>query len=177
MGALALNEICWLDGSVALVARGVVDDDTVEPFERRLDSASGTGSRQLVIDLTACRLASAGLAALIRLERRSSSRPAATRLVATDVNQLRMLDIVGLTSRFRIYATLDAAHHSCCPAAPPVAWIDGAAASGVSEQRASPEVRQLTSIDRFRAARVTRPTRRRGRAIGPRNESSDGCRQ
>ena len=54
MGSLAFNDVCLLDGGVALIVRGVVDDDTVEDFERRLDSAIGTGSRQLVIDLTAC---------------------------------------------------------------------------------------------------------------------------
>ena len=113
MGPLALNEVCWLDGSVALIVSGVVDDDTVESFEKRLDSAAGNGSRQLVIDLTACRLASAGLAALIRLQRRSSSRLDAARLVVTGVDPLRMLEILGLTSRFRIYPTLAAAHRSC----------------------------------------------------------------
>lgn len=120
MGPLALNEVCALDGSVAVIVSGVVDDDTVEHFERRLHSAVGTGFDQLVIDLTACRLASAGLAALIRLERRSRTRPAATRLVATGVDQIRMLQILGLTSRFRIYATLDAALRSCRSAVRPV---------------------------------------------------------
>jgi STAS domain-containing protein len=108
MESLALNDVVCLDGSAALIARGVVDDDTVERFERRIDSAIGIGPGRLVIDLTACRLASAGLAALVRLERRSGS-PAATHLVANGVDQLRMLQIVGLTSRFRIYATLEAA--------------------------------------------------------------------
>jgi anti-anti-sigma factor len=131
MGSLALNEVCWLDGSVAVIARGVVDDDTVEQFERRLDLAIGTrprrtGPRELVIDLTDCQLDSAGLAALIRLQRRSSSRPA-TRLVATGADLLRMLQIVGLTSRFRVYATLDAAHDSCSSAAPATAGVNGAA--------------------------------------------------
>jgi anti-anti-sigma regulatory factor len=125
MGSLAVNEVCWLDGSVAVIARGVVDDDTVELFERRLDLAIGTrlrltGPRQLVIDLTDCRLESAGLAALIRLQRRSGSRPAAPRLVATGVDLLRMLEIIGV-SRFRVYKTLEAAHHSGGPAPQPSA--------------------------------------------------------
>ena len=111
MESLALDDVFWLDGSVDLIVRGVVDDDTVERFERGIDSAIGTRSRRLVIDLTACRLTSAGLAALVRLERRSSSRPTATRLVATGVDQLRMLEIVELTSRFRTYETLAAAHN------------------------------------------------------------------
>lgn len=130
MGSLAVNEVCWLDGSVAVIARGVVDDDTVELFERKLDLAIGTrprrtGPRQLVIDLTACQLESAGLAALIRLQRRSGSRPAATRLVATGVDLLRMLQIVGV-SGFGVYETLEAAHHSGGPAAQPSAGVDGA---------------------------------------------------
>lgn len=28
MRSLAVDEVCWLDGSVALIVRGVVDDDT-----------------------------------------------------------------------------------------------------------------------------------------------------
>jgi anti-anti-sigma factor len=124
MESLALNDVVWHDGSVALIVRGVVDDDTVERFEQRIDSAIGIDPRRLVIDLTACRLASAGLAALIRLERRSSSRPAVTRLVVNGVDQLRMLHIVGLTSRFRIYATLDAAVHSRRTDARPVAVVN-----------------------------------------------------
>ena len=117
MGSLALNEVGSVDGSVALIARGVVDDDTVELFERRLDKAGETGLGELVIDLTDCHLASAGLAALIRLQRRSSDCARTTRLVATDVDALRMLQIVGLT-RFRVYATLAAAQHESsygCP--------------------------------------------------------------
>jgi anti-anti-sigma factor len=110
VGPLALNEVGSVDGSVALIVRGVVDDDTVELFERRLDLAV-TGFGELVIDLTDCQLDSAGLAALIRLQRRSSDRARTTRLVATDVDALRMLQIVGLT-RFRVYATLAAAQHS-----------------------------------------------------------------
>jgi hypothetical protein len=65
MGSLAVSEVCWLDGSVALIVRGVVDDATVEHFERRLDSAIAT-SRRLVVDLTACQLASAGPARFSR---------------------------------------------------------------------------------------------------------------
>lgn len=109
MELLALNEVGSRDGGVALIVRGVVDDDTVECFERRLDSAARIGFGQLVIDLTGCQLASAGLAALIRLQRRSRDCAGATRLVATDVDALRMLEIVGLTWGFRVYPTLAAA--------------------------------------------------------------------
>jgi anti-anti-sigma factor len=127
MGSLALNEVCWLDGRVALTVRGVVDDTTVERFERTLDLALGAGSRELIIDLNACQLASAGLAALIRLQRRTSTRPEPLRLVATDVDLVRMLHIVGLTSKLRIYATLDAAVQSCSSDASPAAGVKSAA--------------------------------------------------
>ena len=179
MGSLALNEVSWLDGSVALIARGVVDDDTVEHFESRLDSAIGTGSRQLIIDLTACQLASAGLAALMRLQRRSSSRPAATRLVATGVELLRLLRIVGLTSQFPIYATLDAALRSGRSAAPRVAGVNGVAVrpSKQTGLRGAAEVRHLTSIKDFGAARFSRPVERGGRAIGHGSRAAAGCRQ
>lgn len=128
MGSLALNEVCWLDGRVALIVRGVVDDNTVERFERTLDLALlGAGSRDLIIDLNACQLASAGLAALIRLQRRTSTRQEALRVVAAASDLVRMLQIVGLASNFRIYATLDAALESCCSDASPVAGVKLAA--------------------------------------------------
>lgn len=154
MRSVALNDGWSLDGSVVLSVKGVVDDDTVEDFERGLDVAVGTGFRQLVIDLTACQLASAGLAALIRLHRRSSSRPAATLLVAAGVDQLRMLQIVGLASRFRTYTTVDAALHSCCSVAP-VAAVNGTGT----------QIRHLTSVDGFGPARSSRPIQRGGRPV------------
>ena len=129
VGSLALDEVGSVDGSVALIVRGVVDDDTVEYFERTLDMAVGTASDELVIDLTHCQLASAGLAALIRHERRSRNCRAATRLVSNGVDQIRMLQIVGLTTRFQIHATLAAAFHSCRTAAVlPAAAVNGASA-------------------------------------------------
>ena len=57
-------------------------------------------------------LADAGLAALVRVQRRFRDRPSVTRLVATDQDLLRLLQIVGLMSRFRVFASLDAALHS-----------------------------------------------------------------
>jgi anti-anti-sigma factor len=177
MGSLAVSEVCWLDGSVALVVRGVVDDATVEHFERRLDSAIGT-SRRLVVDLTGCQLASAGLAALVRLERRLRGRPAAPSLVATGVDLLRMLQIVGLTPRFRIYATLDAALHSCRSAAPPLAEFNGAAAARPPRQtgpRGGVEVRHRTRIEGFGPARFSRPVERGGRTVGRRSRAATGA--
>lgn len=177
MGSLAVSEVCWLDGSVALIVRGVVDDATVEDFERRLDSAIGT-SRRLVVDLTGCQLASAGLAALVRLERRLRSRPAPPSLVATGVDLLRMLQIVGLTSRFRIYATLDAALHSCRSAALPLAGVNGSAATCPSRQpgpRDGAEFRQLTSSEAFGPARFSRPIQRGDGAIRRRSRAVTGA--
>ena len=55
MSTLEIHDLSWPDGSVALVVRGVVDDDTVEAFESELTSAIGIGRRQPVIDLTGCR--------------------------------------------------------------------------------------------------------------------------
>ena len=54
----------------------------------------------------------AGLAALVRVQRRFRDRPSFTRLVATDQDLLRLLQIVGLMSGFRVFASLDAALHS-----------------------------------------------------------------
>jgi anti-anti-sigma factor len=105
---LSVRQVSPGDGSVALIARGVVDDDTVEQFERTLDRAVGTTFERLVIDLTSCQLASAGLGALIRLQRRLQDRAEAA-LVATDVDLIWTLRVVGLTYWFRVFETLEAA--------------------------------------------------------------------
>jgi anti-anti-sigma factor len=99
-------------GGVALVAEGVVDDDTVEQFEHALDRAVGARRGLLVVDLTNCRLASAGLAALIRLHRSPERRPGRTLLVATDVDLLWTMHVVGLTHWCRVVGTLDRALES-----------------------------------------------------------------
>lgn len=117
MGSLALRQVRRLDGSLVLSVRGIVDDATVECFEKGLDRATATGSRQVIIDLTTCRLDSAGLAALVRLWRRSGRRSAQMRLVASDDALFRMLEIIGLTSQFPTYPSMDAALPSL-PAAP-----------------------------------------------------------
>jgi anti-anti-sigma factor len=117
MGSLALRQVRRLDGSLVLSVRGIVDDATVECFEKGLDRATATGSRQVIIDLTTCRLDSAGLAALVRLWRRSGRRSAQMRLVAPDAALFRMLEIIGLTSQFPTYPSMDAALPSL-PAAP-----------------------------------------------------------
>ena len=109
MGSLSVRQVFSRDGSVALIARGVVDDDTVEQFERTLDQITDTAFERLVIDLTACQLASAGLGALIRLQRRLQSRAEAALLVATDVDLIWTLRVVGLTYWFRVCDTLEAA--------------------------------------------------------------------
>jgi anti-anti-sigma factor len=109
---LALAEECRNDGSVALLVHGVVDDETVEQFEAGLDSAMSVEPGRLVLDLSDCRLHSAGLAALVRVQRRFRGRPSVTRLVATDVDLLRLLQIVGLMSGFRVFASLEAALRS-----------------------------------------------------------------
>lgn len=142
MESLALSNVFSLDGSVAIVVRGVVDDDTVEQFEQRVESAVGDGSRQLVLDLTGCRLASAGLAALVRLQRRSSGLATATRLVAT-VEQLRMLEIVGLSSRFGIYRTLNAALYSARRVPGPFAGASARTGAGGFSRRVEREGRAL----------------------------------
>lgn len=108
MGSLSVREVSRSDGSVALIARGVVDDDTVEQFEQTLE-AVGTAFERLVIDLSACQLASAGLGALIRLQRRLQDRAEAALLVATDVDLIWTLRVVGLTYWFRVFETLEAA--------------------------------------------------------------------
>jgi anti-anti-sigma factor len=113
LGVLALAEETRVDGSTALLVHGIVDDDTVEQFEHSLDAALSTESGHLILDLTGCRLDSAGLSALVRMQRRVEDRPAFTRLVATDVDLLRLMQIVGLLSGVKVYASRDAARRSC----------------------------------------------------------------
>jgi anti-anti-sigma factor len=110
---LALAAATRMDGSTALSVRGVVDDDTVGEFERTLDSTFGGETSQLILDLSECRLDSAGLAALVRIQRRFRDPAAFTRLVATDVDLLRLMQIVGLLSGVKVYASLEAARRSC----------------------------------------------------------------
>ncbi len=120
MGSFALRHVRRLDGSLVLGVRGIVDDATVECFEKGLDRATATGSRQVIIDLSTCRLDSAGLAALVRLWRRSGRRSAQMRLVAPDAALFRMLELIGLTSQFPTYASMDAALPSSPAALLPV---------------------------------------------------------
>ena len=98
MGLLALNEIVRLDGSRVLVVNGRVDDFSVACFEKGLDHASEGRFRRLIIDLTACQLDSAGLAALIRLKRRANGHAAGIGLVVPDGHVYKMLQVTGLAS-------------------------------------------------------------------------------
>jgi anti-anti-sigma regulatory factor len=116
LGSVTLSEVSYRGGGVALVAEGVVDDHTVEQFENALDHAVGARRELLVIDLTACQLASAGLAALVRLHRSPERRPETTLLVATDVDLLWTLHVVGLTYWCQVFRTLGEALESCSPA-------------------------------------------------------------
>jgi anti-anti-sigma factor len=130
MGSLALRQVRRVDGSLVLTVSGIVDDATVECFEKGLDRATGTRSRGVIIDLTTCRLDSAGFAALVRLWRRSGNRAAGMRLVAPDADLFKMLQIIGLTSQFPTYQTMDAALPSPPSAPSPIPWARVAAALG-----------------------------------------------
>ena len=134
MGSLGLRQVRRVDGSLVLTVSGIVDDATVECFEKGLDRATGAASRRLVIDLTTCRLDSAGLAALVRLWRRSGHCSAGMRLVAPDADLFRMLEIIGLTSQFPTYPTIDAALPSLPVAPSRVAWGRVALAFGLSRR-------------------------------------------
>jgi anti-anti-sigma factor len=108
-----MREVSRDGGYVVVIAEGPVDDNTVEVFEHALDDAIGREGKPLVIDLTGCQLASAGLAALIRLQRSSERRPETTLLVANDVDLIWTLQVVGLTYWCQVFETLDAALVSC----------------------------------------------------------------
>jgi anti-anti-sigma regulatory factor len=110
MARLLLNEICWPDGDLALIARGVVDDGTVAAFETEIARGISTTPVNLLIDVSECELASAGLAALLHLQLR---RVTSVVLVATSPAMLSILRISGVASRYRIYSTLAAARDAC----------------------------------------------------------------
>jgi hypothetical protein len=110
MARLLLNEICWPDGDVGLIARGAVDDCTVATFETELARAISTAPVNLLIDVSECELASAGLAALLHLR---SGRVTTVVLVASCPIMAGSLRIAGVASRYRIYSTLEAARDAC----------------------------------------------------------------
>ncbi|MDX6496610.1 MAG: hypothetical protein QOE17_2596 [Gaiellales bacterium] len=110
MPRLLLNEICWPDGSLALIARGVVDDQTIAAFETELTRALSTTPVNLLVDVTECELAAAGLAALLHLDSHLVSKVV---LIAGEPAMLGILRIAGVTSRYRIYPTLERALNGC----------------------------------------------------------------
>lgn len=116
MSSFTLGEVSYRGSGVTLVAEGVVDDHTVEQFEHALDRAVSARRELLVIDLTDCQLASAGLAALVRLHRSPERRPETTFLVTTDVDLLWTLHVVGLTYWCQVFSTLGEALESRSPA-------------------------------------------------------------
>ncbi|MGZ4419548.1 MAG: STAS domain-containing protein [Gaiellaceae bacterium] len=123
MGSLTLSGVSDGGGGVALVANGIVDDHTVEQFEHALDRAVEARRELLVIDLTSCQLASAGLAALIRLHRSPERRPETTLVVATDVDLLWTLHVVGLSYWCQVFATLGEALEARSPAELSIAGV------------------------------------------------------
>ena len=110
MARLLLNEICWPDGDLGLIARGMVDDGTVAAFETELERAVSTTPVTLLIDVSECELASAGLAALLHLQ---LCRVTTVVLVATSPAMLSILRIAGVDSKYRIYSTLEVARDAC----------------------------------------------------------------
>jgi hypothetical protein len=110
MARLLLNDICWPDGDVGLIARGAVDDCTVASFETELARAISTAPVNLLIDVSECELASAGLAALLHLR---SGRVTTVVLVASCPAMVGLLRIAGVASRYRIYSTLEVARDAC----------------------------------------------------------------
>ena len=109
MARLLLNAICWQDGDVGFIARGTVDDHTVASFEAELARAISTAPVNLLIDVSECELASAGLAALLHL--RSGRVP--TIVVVAPSAMFGILRIAGIASRYRIYSTLEGARDAC----------------------------------------------------------------
>src|SRR5260221_5690542 len=110
MARLLLNEICWPDGDLGLIARGVVDDGRVAAFEAELARGISTTPLNLLIDVSECDLASAGLAALLHLRLR---RVTTVVLIATSPAMLSILRIAGVASKYRIYPTLEVARDAC----------------------------------------------------------------
>jgi anti-anti-sigma factor len=115
MATLLFDVICWQDGDLGLIARGAVDARTVASFESVVARAISTAPVNLLIDVTQCELASAGLGALRDVR---FSPETTVVLVASSPAVSRLLQIAGLASRYRIYATLEIARDACHDAEP-----------------------------------------------------------
>ena len=165
MGSLALNEVRGIDGNLVLTVSGVVDDTTVGRFETGLHRARGAASHQVIVDLTACWLESAGLAAQVGLHRRIRAPSADTRLVVSDVELLRFLQLVGLTAQFPTYMTMEAARH--VPRADP-------AAAGIGPSRHARPWPRSTPHSAHHGRRGSPLSRRPVRSRALRPESREG---
>jgi anti-anti-sigma factor len=107
VGSLELHELRRFDGACILSVGGEIDETTVAAFEHGLE-AGRAGSRALVVDLTGCTVSSDGMAALLGFQRRTRDQMPVT-LVVRDPDLLRMLDVVGLTTKLGTYPTVNAA--------------------------------------------------------------------
>lgn len=79
-------------------------------FETELTRALSTTPVNLLVDVTECELAAAGLAALLHLESHHVSKVV---LIATEPAMLGILRIAGVFSKYRIYPTLERALDAC----------------------------------------------------------------
>lgn len=108
------------DVAVVVCTKGEVDSSTVESLVTALDAAvveaAAHPARTLIVDLDdVTYFGSAGLNALLGCSERGDARGVAVRLVATNTEVARPIEVTGLDKVLRLYRTVDEA----------VASIDG----------------------------------------------------
>jgi anti-anti-sigma factor len=115
-------DIEHVDGVAVARPRGDIDTSNALPLRDDLADSLGSGTDELVLDLTSTRYVdSAGIDMLFRLAELMRQRRAILRLVITTGSQLdRLSDIVGLRSAVAVYDTVPEAL-----AAPPKGGTSG----------------------------------------------------
>lgn len=92
-----------------LALRGEIDMATGKYFSVQLDEALATSDQVLVVDMTGIDfLGSAGLAALITFQDKAESQGVEVRVVCGPTTR-RVIELTGLTERFRLAGTAAAA--------------------------------------------------------------------
>jgi anti-anti-sigma factor len=99
------------DAAVVVVVRGDVDTRSVDTFTAHLDdglqSAAVHASRLLVLDLAEVTyFGSAGLNAVLGCHERGAADGIAVRIVASDAEVLRPIEVTGLDAVLRTYPAL-----------------------------------------------------------------------
>jgi anti-sigma B factor antagonist len=99
-----------VESQAVVEVRGEVDVHSAPHLRDRLISTIDSGTRSLVVDLTALGfIDSTGLGALVAARNHADEQHVALRLVCTSERLLKLFRITGLHEVFSIYPTVEAA--------------------------------------------------------------------